>query len=294
VARYPAAIWRPLDAAYVPSLKIGSHNRVNLHVAVSEAASLHPMFNRPKQASCHFYVRKDGKVEQYIDTAYRAEADLDGNDATISVETQGGVNGPNSEPWTDAQVEALAYLFAWCVSTHGIPARLATNSRIGDSSHGLSWHRLGIDGNFPDLPSPLAGRRQRGGGMHYSLSTGKACPGDAKIRQIPGILAAAQKILAPKPAPKPAEPTAPKPAPAPAPVPAPKPTTKETAVHVIRNSETLPAEGQPAPKYSLIAGDRAVPISVTAAKRYKEAGVPIVGLPVKDFDVIVKTLASEI
>jgi hypothetical protein len=288
MARYPGATWRPLDPDFVPSLRIATYNRLNLHVAVSEATSLHSFFNQPKRASCHFYVRKDGKVEQYIDTAYRAEADLDGNDATISVETQGGVNGPNAEPWTAAQVEALAKLFAWCVKTHGIPARLATNSKIGDSSHGLSWHRLGIDGNFPDLPSPLAGRRQRGGGMHYSLSTGKACPGDAKIRQIPGILTAAQKILAPKPAPKPAEPAAPKP-----PVTPPStPRTKETTVHVIRRGQTLPAKGEPAPKYILIVGGLTVPISVSAAKRYKEAGVPVVGLPEKDFDTIVKTLAQ--
>jgi hypothetical protein len=289
MARYPGATWRPLSAEYVPGRKIVEYNRVNLHVAVSEALSLHPFFNAPKRASCHFYVLKNGKVEQYIDTAYMAEADLEGNDATISIETQGGVKNPNGEPWTDAQVVALAKLFAWLVKTHGFAVRLATDSKIGSSSHGLSWHRLGIDGNFPALPSILAGRTQRGGGMRYSLSAGKACPGDAKIKQVPGILAMAKVILTP-PAPKPAPP-APKPEPKPpvkapsAPVP-----SKEAAVHVIRRGLTLPAKGQPVLKYSLVTGARAVTITHGAAKQYKAAGIPIVALSEADYDSIVKAL----
>jgi hypothetical protein len=291
MARYPGAIWKPLNPQYVPHnddgpLRIASYNRLDLHVAVSEALSLYPFFNYPGRASSHFYIRKDGTVEQYIDTAFRAEADYEGNDATISVETQGGLHGPNTEPWTDAQVKALAKLFAWLVKTHGIPARLATDSKIGDSSHGLSWHRLGIDGNFPALPSILAGRKQRGGGMHYSTSAGKLCPGDAKIKQVPLILAEAKEILAP-PAPKPA----PTPAPS-APEVVPVPVSKEKNVHVIRRGVALPAKGQPAPKYSLVTGDRAVAISVTAAKQYKAAGVPVVGLPGADYDVIVKALTA--
>jgi N-acetylmuramoyl-L-alanine amidase len=290
MARYPGATWRPLSAEYIPGRKIVEYNRVNLHVAVSEALSLHPFFNAPKRASCHFYVLKNGKVEQYIDTTYMAEADLEGNDATISIETQGGVKSPNGEPWTDAQVVALAKLFAWLVKTHGFPVRLATDSKIGPSSHGLSWHRLGIDGNFPALPSVLAGRKQRGGGMHYSLSAGKVCPGDAKIKQIPGILAMAKVILTP-PVPKPAPP---KPEPAKEEVPPPPvvaaPITKEKTVHVIRRGVTLPAKGKPAPKYSLVTGSRVVTISVAAAKQYKAAGVPLVGLPDADYDSIVKAL----
>jgi hypothetical protein len=289
MARYPGAIWKPLAPLYVPHddngpLKIVEYNRCNLHVAVSEAASLHPMFNRPKQASCHFYVRKDGIVEQYIDTAYRAEADYEGNDATISVETQGGVKNPNGEKWTVAQVKAIAKLFAWISKTHKIPAKLATNSKIGDSSHGLSWHRLGIDGNFPSLPSPLAGRKQRGGGMHYTQHFGKLCPGDAKIKQIPEILAAAKLIL------NPPKPPAPKP-------PAPKPPTvptkpavpvKELDMHIIRRGTKLVA-GKTLP-YSLVAGSKAVKISHDAAKAYKAAGIPVVGLPEADYDLIIKTL----
>lgn len=204
---YPGATWRPIAARYLPGTRITSHERVNLHVAASEAKSLRGFFNQPKRPSSHFYVRKDGTVEQYVDTDYRAEADLEGNATTISVETQGGVRNANAEPWTPEQVEALAQLFAWAVREHGIELRIADDSRPGASSRGLSWHRLGIDGNFPSS-GILAGRRQRGGGMRYSSASGKICPGDAKIRQVPEIFARASEILGetpkkPEPVPNP-------------------------------------------------------------------------------------------
>ena len=190
MAIFPGAIYKPITAAKGRKA-LTLHNRVNLHVAVSEAASLHPAFNKTGKVDSHMYVLKDGSVEQYVDTDLRAFADLDGNDATISIETQGGVKDPQGEPWTAAQVATLARIFAWAVATHGVKPQLATSAQLGESSKGLSWHRLGVDGNFPASPSPLAGRTQRGGGMHYSTSRGKVCPGDAKILQIPEILALA-------------------------------------------------------------------------------------------------------
>lgn len=154
---------------------MSAYNRLNLHVAVSLAATLFGWFNRRGNPDSHFYVRKNGQVIQYVDTKFRANADLEGNDATISVETEGGVKNANGEPWTQAQKEALAELYVWVRTTHGIPNKIAQDAKIGASSHGLSSHRLGIDGNFPPAPSVLAGRLQLGGGMHYSRSRGKLC-----------------------------------------------------------------------------------------------------------------------
>lgn len=207
MARFPGAIWKPITAGKGRQ-KLTVFNRMNLHVAVSEAASLHSFFNVSGRVDSHFYVRKDGTVEQYVDTSMRAFADLEGNDATISVETQGGVKNANSEPWTGPQIQALVELFVWAHKTHGIPLRQALNSHLGSSSQGLSWHRLGIDGNFPTT-GILRGRNQRGGGMYYSRSRGKICPGDAKIMQIPQILElATDMVLAgnSKPRPKPPKP----------------------------------------------------------------------------------------
>jgi peptidoglycan hydrolase-like protein with peptidoglycan-binding domain len=190
-----------------------AYNRVNLHVTAG-VGSPYRTFDAPGAASSHFYVSKTGAVEQFVDTDLRAEADLDGNDATISIETEGGWPGgiANSEPWTPEQVEQLARIYAWTVTTHGIALRLATSSARGAASQGLSWHRLGVDGHFPALPSALAGRAQRGGGMRYSQARGKLCPGDAKIGQVPAVLARASALLGaapPNAAPAPATVVAP-------------------------------------------------------------------------------------
>lgn len=190
MARFPGAIWKPITASKGRQ-RLTVYNRMNLHVAVSEASSLHGYFNKSGIPDSHFYVRRDGTVEQYVDTAYQAFADLEGNDATISVETQG--MGPGT--WTPEQLASLVDLYVWAVRTHGLARKMATSSKPGESSRGLSWHRLGCDGSFPALPSILAGRSQRGGGMHYSKSAGKVCPGDARIKQIPSIFARAEAIL---------------------------------------------------------------------------------------------------
>lgn len=194
MAIYPGAIVKLLTVDKGRQ-KLTEYNRVNAHVAVSESSSLYGQFNQKGAADSHFYVRKDGTVEQYVDTAWRANADYEGNDATISIESQGGVNDPNGEKWTSAQVETIAQIYAWAVKTHGIARALADSAKKDSSSRGLSWHRLGIDGNFPALPDIRAGREQRGGGMHWSTAFGKACPGDAKVQQMPSVYDRAIEIL---------------------------------------------------------------------------------------------------
>ena len=206
---YPGAVVKLVPRTF---RRATERNRINLHTAVFAGTSLYSMFSKPTAACSHFYVREDGTVEQYIDTDRYSAADLDGNDATISIETWDGYGkvpwpGGQPPPWTSSQVTAIVALCRWICATHGIPVRLADDSKIGASSRGISWHRLGIDGAFPRLPDMRAGRLQRGGGMHYSSATGKTCPGDARITQIPGIVAA---IGAPTPPPAPA-PTPPPP-----------------------------------------------------------------------------------
>ena len=174
MAKYPGATQRPIDPGYLSGRTISAYNRVNLHITAGNGSPF-STFNRPKAASSHFCVMRSGAVEQFVDTAYRAEADLEGNDATISVETEG------TTVWSEAQVVAIIALLDWITKTHGIKRTIAQSSQPGTASHGISWHRLGIDGNFPALPSRYAGRTQRGGGMHYSLSRGKTCPLEPNI-----------------------------------------------------------------------------------------------------------------
>lgn len=170
MARYPGATF--VNQVSNRILPLTVWNRVNLHVTAGRGENA---YDEPS----HFYVRYSGEVKQYFDTVHQGQADLDGNDATISIETE-GVEG---EKWTPAQVASIIKLVAWCIVTHDIARKLATNSKVGTSSHGLSWHRLGVDGNFPSS-GILAGRLQLGGGMHYSEAFGKTCPCDERIYQI--------------------------------------------------------------------------------------------------------------
>lgn len=173
--------------------------RINLHTAVSNSTSLRNLFNIDGQPWSHFYVNRVGTVYQYRDTAYHARCDLDGNPDTISIETWDGypsgypgywTTGSDVPPWTPAQVAAIEKLVHWILATHpSIPARLAKSNLKGPESHGLSWHRIGVVG--------YAKYTREQGGLVYSTSRGKVCPGDRRIAQIPGILAAATSTPAP-------------------------------------------------------------------------------------------------
>jgi hypothetical protein len=180
---FPGAIWRPIPVS--PSRpKRGKGRAVILHVAVSEGASLFPIFSTTGNDS-HLYVRKDGSVEQYIDLELVAYASIAANANTISVETQGGVTNPDGEPWTAAQVATLARIARWAHDTEGVPLSLMPNSL--PASKGIGHHRLGID------PWRVAG------GEVWSSSRGKLCPGAAKIAQIPQIITAAIGPIPPTP-----------------------------------------------------------------------------------------------
>lgn len=173
MAWYPGAVrkeitkWRTL---------ISGPRGFVFHVAVSEASSLFGYFSGAQVCS-HFYIRRDGTVEQYVDTRFRAPANYQGNPSLLSVETQGGVSNAQGEGWTAQQRQALAELSLWANQVHGIPLVPMANSK--SSSKGIGYHRQGID------PWRVAG------GEQWSTSRGKICPGNQKIAEIPGIIAVA-------------------------------------------------------------------------------------------------------
>ena len=178
MAWYPDAIRKPVER-YKPGgsshQSMPNPRRLCYHTAVSSGDSLFALFNTPGNAVAHFYIRDDGKVEQYVNTNTRASANLDGNHDTISVESWDA--GGNFRKWTDRQVEACAKLAAWVHKTHGIPLEKCDAS---PGSRGVTWHRKGIDGNFPS--GLLSGRKP--GDEHWSTSAGKECPFDGKIQGV--------------------------------------------------------------------------------------------------------------
>ncbi len=160
-----------------------------LHIAVSNGASLFNQFNTPGEATSHFYVRKTGNTkgmadyEQYVDTKFRAPANLEGNPTLISLETQGGVGKDLDAGWTATQRERIAWILAQCNKIHGTPLHAMPNSLPG--STGVGYHRQGVD------PYRVYG------GEHWSTSYGKVCPGTARMAQIPSIIARAKQLVAP-------------------------------------------------------------------------------------------------
>lgn len=161
------------------------------HIAVSNGASLHGYFNQPGNPTSHFYVRRSGPqgadagmadFEQYVDTRFRAPAQLQGNHRCISIETQGGVGSDLDNGWTVAQVNRLAWIAAECNRLHDIPLALMPNSL--PSSRGIGYHRLGVD------PYRVSG------GELWSESFGKVCPGSARVAQIPTIITLARRYAA--------------------------------------------------------------------------------------------------
>ena len=116
MALYPAAVKKLIPPGpNDPPIKA---RVVILHVAATEAASLHDYFNGPSGGvESHFYIRRDGTVEQYRDTSRQADANVMANDFAISIETQGMAAGE----WTPQQLAAIKALLTWCHKVHGIP-----------------------------------------------------------------------------------------------------------------------------------------------------------------------------
>jgi N-acetylmuramoyl-L-alanine amidase-like protein len=192
------AHWRPLGPGNPPS-RMDRHDIICLHTMVGYLKSTEDMFDNQGYTGVesHFGVGGkwgsdasaglDGIIYQWVDTEYRADANLDGNHRLISIETADNApqRAADIQAWTPNQVRAIIRLVAALCRRYDIPAQLVPDSKPG--RRGIAYHRQGID------PWRVAG------GEVWSNSRGKECPGDRRIAQIrneiiPGVRAA----LAPK------------------------------------------------------------------------------------------------
>jgi hypothetical protein len=176
MARWAEAAWRPVKnhGGARPS---GQPSVVVLHHAVMNG-SLFSVFNGSRQASTDFWIAKDGRAEQYVDTAMTSwgNGNANANQRGIAVETEGCASPPHAEPMTDAMVNTFARLLAWANRTHGIPLRTTDDYNVP----GFGYHRM------------------RGG-----PATG--CPCDVRLRMRPEILRRAQGGAPAPPPPTPPE-----------------------------------------------------------------------------------------
>jgi hypothetical protein len=136
-----------------------------LHVDAGNAYDLWDYFaHRSGGIESHGHIRKDGTIQQYRDTAFQADANLDANDFAISFESQGYAEGT----WTDEQIATNTRVMLWARQEHNIPLRVVTS--WDDFSGGWGYHTL------------------FGAPSHWT-PVSKSCPGPDRKQQFHDVLA---------------------------------------------------------------------------------------------------------
>jgi hypothetical protein len=147
------------DPGILPALAI-------LHVAVTDILSLFSFFRfRSGGIESHFYIRKDGTVEQYRSVLREADANLGANSYMIGGVSHGAVSietaGFGGGWWNKAQKQAIKELLLWLHNEHGIALKPVLTPNPSKQQGGVSYHT-----RFTSW-SPVA----------------KSCPGPNRIKQ---------------------------------------------------------------------------------------------------------------
>jgi N-acetyl-anhydromuramyl-L-alanine amidase AmpD len=184
--RYPEARWTPSNEMSVgragqPIIAVVDHSAVGPRSAVIARFTQPPL-----DASTHFLVNQNGSVDQFVDTDdtawangtldrsggpdpavgwladyYRVIDNVGGpNRVTISIEWEGGAQGNEHEPPTEAQYQAALRLHRWIFANHGLRApkrndTLLEHNQISATScpsGRIPWGRLTTD--LTPTPTP--------------------------------------------------------------------------------------------------------------------------------------------
>lgn len=138
-----------------------------------EGDSLHDYFAyRSGGIESHLYIRYDGKIEQYRDFDYEADAQYKGNswidgahrNGFISIETEGMGSGT----WTPEQLASIKAVLLWLSKRYNFPLqRCPSMQPTSPSNGGVGYH------------SQYVG---------WSNVVGKTCPGSGRIDQFKNVL----------------------------------------------------------------------------------------------------------
>ena len=143
MARFTCATWRPI------STNMGGNITNNLGLILHHQAgngSLFQFFNNPsKQVSAHFWVSKTGVIEQYVDTSRVAWHGRSLNSNYVGMETEGCATSPYTEPFTDAQIQAIARIYKEGNQRHGW-ANAIINQQ---GQRGFGFHRMAVNTGCP-------------------------------------------------------------------------------------------------------------------------------------------------
>jgi N-acetylmuramoyl-L-alanine amidase len=155
VARCPFAIWRGSPNEN-PGAMVAEPFGVVFHVMQGTLVGTEGEFsNAAKQKSSHFGVDKQGKLDQFVDTADKAWAEVGGNSFWWSIEHE-GLTGDSLTP---EQIATDARLIAWLRTITAFPLQLTDDP----NGRGLGWHGMGgaAWGNHPNCPGePIKANRQ--------------------------------------------------------------------------------------------------------------------------------------
>jgi hypothetical protein len=142
----------------------------------------------------HFGVAGSGRLKQWQDLDFEADANFDGNHRCISIETADRGEdfpkwtGSDVPAWTDAQLDVIVALVRWLCETFDIPKELVPDSMPG--RRGIAYHRLGVPHSTGEPGAP--GGPWHGPGCelwtHPEKGRGKVCPGDRRIAQLKEIV----------------------------------------------------------------------------------------------------------
>jgi hypothetical protein len=184
--RYPGAEWDPLGLQTQP--RMDRHDIVCVHTMAGAFDVVDRMFhaNGYGGTESHFGLAGSGRLKEWQDLDYTADANNEGNDRILSIETADkgesfpDWSGSDVPPWTDKQIDVIVPLVRWLCDHYDIPKKLIPDSRPG--RRGIGYHRQGIPGNFGQPYPGLV----PGGELWTVLPAGrgKPCPGDRRIRQL--------------------------------------------------------------------------------------------------------------
>lgn len=157
MARYPRATWRGPVPGYTPG-GMGAIRGLVLHIQEGIESGTDAWFHNPaSRVSAHFGNPKAGGLDQWVDTADMAWAEVAGNPNWISIENEGN----SGDQLTASQLENTAELLAWLHSEYGVPLQISDTPL--SNTPGLTGHGLGGSawGGHYDCPgTPILAQRQ--------------------------------------------------------------------------------------------------------------------------------------
>lgn len=137
LTRYPHANWKGPIPNLTPKAMVYPIHGLVLHIEQGSESGTNNWFHNPAaQASAHFGNPKTGPLDQWVDLADKAWAEVAGNSSWFSVEHE----GYSGQSLTPSQIENDAHLFAWICEQYPHVKCQITDDINGV---GLGWHGMG-------------------------------------------------------------------------------------------------------------------------------------------------------